>query len=33
MVLKPNGIFKALYTEFQQIIKIHESVKKQPELL
>lgn len=32
MVLKPNGIFQALYTGFQLYIKILNNIKSQPEL-
>jgi len=31
MVLKPNGIFQALYTEFQLKAKILINIKSQPE--
>jgi hypothetical protein len=32
MVLKPNGIFQALYAEFQLIARNPERIKSQPEL-
>jgi hypothetical protein len=32
MILKPNGIFQALYTEFRYKQEILNNIKSQPEL-